>query len=109
MYIYIYIYIYTNLPVSAIVRIPHPRSGDSYGQETFLAPSADRQTRNHETSIYIVYIYIYIYILYTNFEFFLYKCQIYVNIQGDIFLKIGDISSLTNLQRTVANKKCKNK
>ena len=25
---YIYIYIYTNLPVDAIVRLSHPRSGD---------------------------------------------------------------------------------
>ena len=45
LYIYIYIYIYTNLPVNVIVRLPHPRSGDSQGQETFLAPSADKQTR----------------------------------------------------------------
>ena len=36
--------IYTNLPVNNIVRLPHPRSGDSQGQETFLAPSADKQT-----------------------------------------------------------------
>ena len=43
MYIYIYIYIYTNLPVDVIVRLPHPRSGDSQGQETFLAPSANKQ------------------------------------------------------------------
>ena len=28
-YIYIYIYIHINLPVNAIVRLPHPRSGDS--------------------------------------------------------------------------------
>ena len=42
--IYIYIYICTNLPVDVIVRLPHPRSGDSQGQETFLAPSADKQT-----------------------------------------------------------------
>ena len=48
MYIYIYIYIYTNLPVNAIVRLPHPRSGDSQGQETFLAPSTDKQTRNYD-------------------------------------------------------------
>ena len=33
---------YTNLPVNAIVRLPHPWSGDSQGQETFLAPSADK-------------------------------------------------------------------
>ena len=39
-----YIYtIYINLPVDVIVRLPHPRSGDSQGQETFI------------------YIYIYIY------------------------------------------------
>ena len=83
MYIYIYIYIYicTNLPVNAIVRLPHPRSGDSQGQEMFLAPSADKQTRNYDTEcsnhhpsqstrrpkgyicIYIYYIYI-LYILY---------------------------------------------
>ena len=35
---------FTNLPVNVIVRLPHPRSGDSQGQETFLAPSADKQT-----------------------------------------------------------------
>ena len=63
-----YIYIYTNLPVSAIVRLPHPRSRDSHGQETFLAPSADRHTRNHDTRYSIVSIYIYIYIyIYTIF------------------------------------------
>ena len=52
VYIYIYIYIYihidTNLPVDAIVRLPHPWSRDSQGQETFLAPSADKQTRNYD-------------------------------------------------------------
>ena len=51
IYIYIYIYIYTqytiyniypNLPRNFIVRLPHPRSGDSQGQETFLALSADK-------------------------------------------------------------------
>ena len=36
IYIYIYIYIY-NLPVNAIVGLPHPRSENSQGQETFLA------------------------------------------------------------------------
>ena len=30
-------------------RLAHTRSGDSQGQETFLAPSADNQTRNHNT------------------------------------------------------------
>ena len=33
---------YTNLPANAIVRLPHPRCGDSLGPETFLAPSADK-------------------------------------------------------------------
>ena len=41
--------IYTNLPVNNTVRLPHPRSGDSQDQETFLAPSADKQTRNYDT------------------------------------------------------------
>ena len=54
MYIYIYVYIYTNLPVyaiDAIVRLPHPRSMYSQGQETFLAPSADKQTHNYDTRV----------------------------------------------------------
>ena len=38
------LYIYTSLPVNAIIRLPHPQSGDSQGQETFSAPSADKQT-----------------------------------------------------------------
>ena len=49
MYLCIYIHIYRNLPVNAIVRLPHPRSGDSQGQEKLLAPSADKQTRNYDT------------------------------------------------------------
>ena len=49
IYIYTYIYMYANLPVNAIVRLPHPWSGDSKGQETFLAPSADKPTRNYDT------------------------------------------------------------
>ena len=49
IYIYIYIYIHTTLLVNAIVRLPHPRSGDSKGQETFLAPSTDKETRNYDT------------------------------------------------------------
>ena len=43
--------LYTNLPVNAIVRLPHPWSRDSQGQETFLAPSADKQTRNYDTRV----------------------------------------------------------
>ena len=39
--------IYTNLPVDVIQRLPHRRSGESQGHETFLAPSADNQTRNY--------------------------------------------------------------
>ena len=41
--------IYTNLLVNAIVRLSHPQSGYSQGQETFLAPSADKQTCNYDT------------------------------------------------------------
>ena len=53
-YIYVYIIQFDfqfifNLLVSDIVKLPHPRSGDSQGQETILAPSADKQTRNHDT------------------------------------------------------------
>ena len=41
--------IYTNLPVSsAIVRLPHTRSGDSQRQEMFLAPFADKYTCNYD-------------------------------------------------------------
>ena len=57
MYIYLYVYIYTymyiyaerDLAVNAIVRLSHPRSRDSQGQETFLAASADDQTHNYDT------------------------------------------------------------
>ena len=42
-------YIHANLPVNGIVRLPHSRSGDSQGQETFLAPSAFKRTRNYDT------------------------------------------------------------
>ena len=62
--------IHINLPVNAIVGLPDPRSGDSQGQETFLAPSADKQTRKYmepyiyiyNIYIYIIYIYMYIYV-----------------------------------------------
>ena len=46
IYICIYIYIYINLVINTIVRRPHPRIGDSQGQD-MLAPSADKQTRNY--------------------------------------------------------------
>ena len=49
--------------MSDVVRLPHPWSGDSQGQETFLAPSADKQTRNYDTECSNHHIYIYIYIL----------------------------------------------
>ena len=45
IYEHIYIYIYANLPRNAIARLSHPRSGDSRGQETFLAPSIYTHTR----------------------------------------------------------------
>ena len=50
IYIYINIYIYTKLPVEVIVKLPHPWSGYSQGQETFLTPSVDNQTRNYDVS-----------------------------------------------------------
>ena len=48
---FVFIYIHTNLPVSTIVRLPYPQSGDSRGQETFLAPFADTQTRSYDTRV----------------------------------------------------------
>ena len=49
IYMYMHLHIYANVPVNVIVKLPHPRSGDTQGQETFLAPSADKQTRNYDT------------------------------------------------------------
>ena len=40
---------YLNLPVNVTVRLPHPRSGNSQVQETFLEPSADKKTSNYDT------------------------------------------------------------
>ena len=48
MFMGVYIYIYINLPVNVIVRLPHTRSGDNQDQETFLAPSGDKQTRHQQ-------------------------------------------------------------
>ena len=36
-----------NLPVTAIVRLPHSRNRDSQSKETFLAHSADKQPGNY--------------------------------------------------------------
>ena len=44
-----YIQTYAHLPANVIVRLPHPWSGDSQGQEMFLAPSADKQTHSYDT------------------------------------------------------------
>ena len=51
-------YKFTSLAVNAIVTLPHPRSGDSHGQETLLAPSAGKQIRNYdiECSNHIYYL-----------------------------------------------------
>ena len=38
----------TNLPMDVIVRLPDPWSEDSHDKETFLAPSADKPTRNYD-------------------------------------------------------------
>ena len=37
--------------MNGIVRLPYPQSGDSQGQETFLAPPADKQTHNYDTRV----------------------------------------------------------
>ena len=39
---------YANLPTNAIVRLTRPRNGHSQDRETFLAPSADKETRNYD-------------------------------------------------------------
>ena len=39
------------LAVNVIVRLPNPQSGDNQGKETFLAPTADKQTRNYDTDL----------------------------------------------------------
>ena len=43
---YIYIYKFTSKCNS---QPPHPRSGDRKVQETFSAPSVNKQTRNYDT------------------------------------------------------------
>ena len=54
--------IYTNLPVSDIVRLPHPLSGDSQGQETLYI------------FIYIhMYIYVYLYLYTYVYTIYVYK------------------------------------
>ena len=39
---------YKNWPLDVIVRLPNPRSGDIQNKETFLAPSAEKPTRNYD-------------------------------------------------------------
>ena len=34
--------------MDVIVRLPHPQSGHTKGQKTFLASSADKQTRHYD-------------------------------------------------------------
>ena len=105
---------YTNLPVNAIVRLPHPQSGDSQDQETFLAPFADKQTRNygiecsnHHPSLSIlrpkglnrskmkwclyiyIYIYIYIYYIYIYIYIFVYIMLCYNILQNKQAWKIS--------------------
>ena len=36
IYMHMYIYIHINLPVNTIVRLPHPRSGDSQGHSLYI-------------------------------------------------------------------------
>ena len=51
IYLYMYIYIRANLPVIAIVRLPHSGSRGSHSQEAVLAPSADKQICNYYTRL----------------------------------------------------------
>ena len=48
--------------VDAIVRLPHPRIGDSQGQETFLAPSADKYMCIYMYIYRYIFLYIYVFI-----------------------------------------------
>ena len=94
---------YTNLPVNVIVRLPNPWSGDSQGQETFLAPTADKQARNYDTECsnyhpspstlrskrlgrskmkWDIYMYIYIYM---NLYIYIYEF-IYIYIYTNIYV-----------------------
>ena len=41
--------IYTNLPLNAIVRVPYPRIGYTWREQTILAISAYNQTCNYDT------------------------------------------------------------
>ena len=50
-------YIHAKLPVNVIVRLPHPRRGDSQGRETILAPSADNESRNYDTGCFFSFIH----------------------------------------------------
>ena len=43
--------IYTIVPVSAIFKLQDSWSGAGQGQETFLAPYADKQTDNYDTRV----------------------------------------------------------
>ena len=40
------------------VRLPHPRSGDGQGQETFLAPSDGKETRNYDATMTMSYLHL---------------------------------------------------
>ena len=80
--------------MNAIVRLPHPRSGDSRGQETFLAPSADKQNPQLSYKVlkppslsinskakYILYNYIIYYInIYINTYIHIYFIYIQIHI-----------------------------
>ena len=41
--------IYAKIQMNVTVRLPHPLIGASRGQQTFLAPSADKQTHSYDT------------------------------------------------------------
>ena len=73
---------HTYLP--PVVRLPHPWRGDSEGQETFLVPSADNQTRILCFIVLLSYVYVYIY-LYIHILTYIY-IYIYIHIYGVPFL-----------------------
>ena len=53
-----YIHIHANLPVNVIVRLPHPRSGDSQGfQHPLLTSKPTTMTQSGQTTIFFSILY----------------------------------------------------
>ena len=80
-----------------MVRLPHPWSGYSQGQETFLAPSVDKQTRNYDIES-SSYMYIRIYIWFIRMYICIYKIYFRAALQQ------RPISSFLQKSKTIKRK-----